>query len=402
MASRIFWLPVVLLALLSGSNAAGTVFAPLGMDQAKAAVTTTALARGPGSGAAETTPRRIEAGDIPLVTGLTFVLAVHTPRDTPASALGKIAQGDYEMVVDVTAVDDQGLDTRARADASDQFGEALALDIPRHIRQEDLDGSRDQLLGFHTDDPLEVKGTTSLGPSRAVMQELLSTGRARYALQNFRSLARHRGELERDGSGTMWFPVIVNGERVELPVTRATGTIRSGNESRFTEHLLLNHPRHPLTLRLRVGPDGGGADAAPVAVRQIVRIDFPAAEQALETSLGNDCRVEVPGIYFDFNRDTLTPQSAPALRAIAEVLARHPDWRLTIEGHTDDVGDDAYNQDLSTRRAAAVQRALISGHGIAAERLTPVGFGESRPVESNDSIEGRARNRRVELVRACL
>ncbi len=402
MARYFFVLPAgLMLAILSGSNLAGTVSTPAGIDQAIAASATSALARAPGSPAAEATLRRLDAADIPLVTGLTFVLAVHTPRDAPEGGLGRVAQGDYEMIVDVTGVDADGLDTRTRADASDQFGEPLALDIPRRVREVDLDNTRDQLLGFHTDDPVEVKGTTSLGPSRAMMRELLASGNARYALQNFRVQERHRGELNLVDSTPVMFPVVVNGERVALPVFRATGTIGTAGKSRFTEHLLLNHPRHPVTLRLTVGAENASPDATPVAVRQVVRIDFPVAEKSLERALDNDCRVEVPGIYFDFNRDSLTPQSQPALAAIARMLGSHPDWRLTIEGHTDDVGSDAYNLDLSARRAAAVQGALVREFGIDAGRLDSAGFGESRPVESNDSIEGRARNRRVELAREC-
>ena len=76
-------------------------------------------------------------------------------------------------------------------------------------------------------------------------------------------------------------------------------------------------------------------------------------------------------------------------------------WRIAIEGHTDNVGTDAYNQDLSTRRAAAVKSALVTDFTVAASRLTTAGFGEGRPRETNETIAGRARNRRVELVRDC-
>jgi outer membrane protein OmpA-like peptidoglycan-associated protein len=134
----------------------------------------------------------------------------------------------------------------------------------------------------------------------------------------------------------------------------------------------------------------------------VVRIDFPVADdRQIEAALGTQCRVEVPGIYFDFDRATLKPESGHALTTIADLLRRHPDWSLRIEGHTDNVGGDAYNQDLSTRRAAAVQGALVREFAIAPVRLTSAGFGAHRPVETNDTIAGRARNRRVELVRNC-
>ena len=82
---------------------------------------------------------------------------------------------------------------------------------------------------------------------------------------------------------------------------------------------------------------------------------------ALEKGLTESCRVEVPGIYFDFNQATLNPLSRSALSDIAGLLTRQSDWRIAIEGHTDNVGTDAYNQDLSTRRAAAVKTALVGG-----------------------------------------
>ena len=104
-------------------------------------------------------------------------------------------------------------------------------------------------------------------------------------------------------------------------------------------------------------------------------------------------------LYFDFNSETIREESEPTLREIAEVLRRNPDWQLSIEGHTDDVASDQYNLDLSARRAAAVKAALGSQFGIAGTRLTTAGFGESAPRIATTRVEGRARNRRVELVR---
>jgi outer membrane protein OmpA-like peptidoglycan-associated protein len=87
------------------------------------------------------------------------------------------------------------------------------------------------------------------------------------------------------------------------------------------------------------------------------------------------------------------------LQEIAQVLQRNPAWKLRVEGHTDNIGGDAYNMDLSQRRAAAVKQALVARYRIAPERLDPAGFGATRPKESNDTLQGRARNRRVELAR---
>jgi OOP family OmpA-OmpF porin len=87
------------------------------------------------------------------------------------------------------------------------------------------------------------------------------------------------------------------------------------------------------------------------------------------------------------------------LQMIAAVLIEHPDWIVSIEGHTDAIGSETDNQALSERRAGAVRDALVSGHGIAEARLEAKGFGEAKPIETNETLDGRARNRRVELAR---
>jgi OOP family OmpA-OmpF porin len=122
---------------------------------------------------------------------------------------------------------------------------------------------------------------------------------------------------------------------------------------------------------------------------------------ALEGALGSSCRVELPGIYFAFNSADLDPASDAAIAAIAEVMGRHPDWTGTIEGHTDSVGTTTANLALSERRSVALRDRLVSRHKVNPARLHAKGFGSSRPRESNSTVEGRARNRRVELVRTC-
>ncbi|MFC1896519.1 DUF4892 domain-containing protein [Thermodesulfobacteriota bacterium] len=113
------------------------------------------------------------------------------------------------------------------------------------------------------------------------------------------------------------------------------------------------------------------------------------------TSVGH---VALYGIYFDTNLAAIKPESAPALREMARLLRQNPDMSLYVVGHTDNVGGFEYNMDLSRRRAKAVAEALVSGHSIDGARLTPKGVGLLAPVASNETEEGRAKNRRVELV----
>ncbi|HQA02177.1 MAG TPA: OmpA family protein, partial [Thermomonas sp.] len=109
-------------------------------------------------------------------------------------------------------------------------------------------------------------------------------------------------------------------------------------------------------------------------------------------------RARLDGINFDFSSARLQPESEPLLKQVAAMLNGHPDWTLTLEGHTDNVGGEAYNQRLSEQRAAAVVASLVA-QGVDAKRLVSAGFGMDKPVASNDSEAGRAQNRRVEIMR---
>ncbi|GAB4115570.1 MAG: hypothetical protein OHK0013_49780 [Sandaracinaceae bacterium] len=103
-------------------------------------------------------------------------------------------------------------------------------------------------------------------------------------------------------------------------------------------------------------------------------------------------------IFFEFNRAVIRPQSFPILDTVAQVLRDFPDITIEVQGHTDSRGNDAFNMRLSQSRADAVRQYLIN-QGIAAERLTARGYGETVPIESNLTNEGRAMNRRVEFHR---
>ena len=92
------------------------------------------------------------------------------------------------------------------------------------------------------------------------------------------------------------------------------------------------------------------------------------------------------------------PDAKPALDQLLGALKANPTWKISIEGHTDSTGNAAHNLDLSQRRAASVKTALVAA-GIAADRMTTAGFGQTKPVAPNDSAIGRAQNRRVEVVR---
>lgn len=106
----------------------------------------------------------------------------------------------------------------------------------------------------------------------------------------------------------------------------------------------------------------------------------------------------VYGIEFDTGKSTIKPQSEKVLGDVLSLLQAQTDWKMKIEGHTDSTGTKAGNQILSQQRAAAVVAWLVK-NGIARDRLTPAGMGDSKPIADNGTDQGRARNRRVELVK---
>ena len=108
-------------------------------------------------------------------------------------------------------------------------------------------------------------------------------------------------------------------------------------------------------------------------------------------------KIVLRGVNFDFDKATLQPQGKPILDEAARILKENPSVNVQVQGYTDSIGTDAYNLKLSDRRAATVQ-SYLAGQGVSASRLTMKGFGESNPVATNDTADGRAQNRRVELV----
>ena len=137
-------------------------------------------------------------------------------------------------------------------------------------------------------------------------------------------------------------------------------------------------------------------DLLEASAREQKMVTVSSGEMARAISTGG--RVALYGIYFDFNKAEVKPESDPTLEQIAKLLKESPSLKVLIVGHTDNVGSFPFNMDLSQRRAAAVVAALATRHGISKDRLSPVGVSYASPVASNKAEEGRAKNRRVELV----
>ena len=126
--------------------------------------------------------------------------------------------------------------------------------------------------------------------------------------------------------------------------------------------------------------------------------EMTADASKLQGELESSGHVAVYGIHFDTGKAAILPDSEPQLDGIKKLLEGNADLRLSIEGHTDNQGSSAANQALSQKRAQAVM-AWLTANGVDASRLSAKGFGDAKPVADNGTEDGRAKNRRVELVK---
>ena len=342
---------------------------------------------------------------IPLVVGLTISTAVSMP-----------VVGDYETLktVDALAADGAMRMTITGAIPNPVDKTTKSFSVARTVLAPDQKAARTYKYVFSSDDADRYAGTTALGASTSILNDVRSTGRADVHMDGEASgigglisgvmdVMTNAGGSGTLGMGTnasgtlalaeprtVAFPVIVNNVRTVLQAWHLKGHLSKGDQPANVDWYVLDDPANPLSLRYAIGTDR----------LEVVRIAYPVVNAAtdLERSLAKDRRAVLYGIYFDFNSAVIKPQSESVLREIVDVMKREPGWTLKVEGHTDNIGGDTKNQDLSARRAAAVKAALVQ-RGVSAGRLTTGGYGASVPRETNTTLAGRARNRRVELTR---
>jgi outer membrane protein OmpA-like peptidoglycan-associated protein len=387
------------------------------------------------------------------VVGLVITSTVHSSfgsvEDTAVHTYGVL---DTENWYSVTAVSPQeiryGIRLAAPSDAQAD-SDARKFKIGRRVRRQDIEQSARMTLFYSTADPDMYAGQTfaetsvktlgllksgsdvpfvlgvvssedMFGPDNSLTtaaQGMVAGGKSNGPLSPahlagafamFSSDRRYyRGPLHRVEPAAVVVPILVNGLRTNLPAIHAAGTFSFGTQPPVqAEFWWLDSPLYPLTLkwkfdksafqvtRIDVPPDGGGSGNSADS--------RAAGPSALAMRLNSKaCRAELSGVYFNTGSAVLLEESWPTLEAVSGVIKQSTEGLLTIEGHTDNVGTAQYNQDLSERRAAAVRDALVSKYGVPGARLTAKGYGLTRPVETNSTIEGRAHNRRVELSRAC-
>lgn len=199
------------------------------------------------------------------------------------------------------------------------------------------------------------------------------------------------GHYERIEPQNVLVKVLVNDSEVSLPAIHVRGIFSEASG----EFWFLDNPNAPVVLRTRWASGNFHADL------DTVKIYTPGGgARRIAQGLASQGRVELHGIYYDFDKATIRPESLPVLADVSDVLRKNPSWKLTVAGYTDNIGSDLYNIALSKNRAIAIVQALTHRYGIAPSRLVATGYGASQPVASNDTLEGRASNRRVELIKS--
>ncbi|MGL4230040.1 MAG: OmpA family protein [Casimicrobium sp.] len=172
-----------------------------------------------------------------------------------------------------------------------------------------------------------------------------------------------------------------------------TGTFQKGNI--YARIVVVDWPKDESTYKAKQGAYVAVDIVETKSIAQKMQI---VSASEMSTSIASTGKVAIYGIFFGTNKAEIKPESKPSLDQIAAYLKNEPNTRLHVVGHTDSVGGFESNMGLSKRRADAVVAALTREHGVTSARLTANGVAYLAPVSTNSTEEGRAKNRRVELV----
>jgi len=379
------------------------------------------------------------ASQIPLCPGLTVVTALAETK------------GDYESIKTVESVGPQEVRINYSAEVADtalfaEDGSVMQVRENRRVRTQDLRAARHYLAVFAQESDQLFPGTTAIGTSTSVLRNLKAQGQDSIVF-NFDTTAEGELRVSRQNPGNVYelavtaklervgtvkVPLLVNDRRVDLDAIKARAQFEGASEP--SEFIFLDDEENPLTLRFSIhspppgeavpgmaetcammkaagmpvdeelcSATGPWAPTARSGTLTVTKINYRCGQEnpasSLENSLEKDRKADIYSIYFSFNSDVIRKESEPTLKELANLMGKHPDWKLSIHGHTDSIASDRYNLDLSQRRAAAVVNALTSRYGVDGSRFSFAGHGESSPKDTNETLEGRARNRRVELIR---
>jgi outer membrane protein OmpA-like peptidoglycan-associated protein len=247
-----------------------------------------------------------------------------------------------------------------------------------------------------------------LAPSQRSSLEVFRNYESDLAAKGFAVLYKCSGEEQCESVGTGLYKILYP----------STAALQNNNLSKVAfnvpadPHYLaatLSRPEGQVTVSLYVAMEQGDAfpetkgraavllDVVEDKPMEAKMVTVDAAKMAKDIAATG--RVALYGLYFDTDKAELKPESSPSLAEIGKLLKAQPDLKVYIVGHTDNVGGFDYNMSLSQRRAKSVVDQLIQTYGIAPDRLKPAGAGLIAPVAANDDEAGRAKNRRVEIVK---
>lgn len=319
------------------------------------------------------------SASIPFKPGLTLI-SIYTNQ----SLGGK----EVEILKTIQGIEGERVTVQAGRTEPGSHGTTRILCIA------DLLNSRRYETYFGDSVPELIPDSTMFSTSRAVFEDLKSGRAAEFeyieAVKSqgggYHFVEEEKGQLSRVEPDDVPYSVIVNGERKDLPTIHVKG----GLSGKAAEAYVIDDPGNPIVLNWDM-PETN------FHIRYL-KINFPE-EKRIEQQIARTGCAAVYGIYFDFDSATLRAESDSALGEIAQAVRGNPAWKVVIAGHTDNIGGDAYNMTLSSRRAEAVKQALITRYQIPSDRLSSQGFGFRQPKASNDTVEGRALNRRVEVCR---
>lgn len=268
------------------------------------------------------------------------------------------------------------------------------LKVARDIRGADMRSSAIYVLGYSAKMPKLIEGTTSLGISGSSLEELRTKGKTRLSLVYDETGAKLEGELILTEKSVK-LQVLIENQVVPTPAVRAKGVFGAAPREAVADFYFLDNKNNPMMLQSQIQFSW---EKQP-RLERVVKVTAGASQQqAMQQSLATLRKYDVYGILFDFGSARIRPETASLIADIAATMKSNPTWKLQVNGHTDSIGGDAANMKLSSERAAAVMAELIR-LGTAADRLKSAGLGETMPKADNGTLEGRALNRRVELVR---
>jgi len=293
---------------------------------------------------------------------------------------------DAESTMVITAVTPTAMDIA--------YSSSRGMVANRAVRMEDREDARVLVLGFSNKMPVDIPGTTLTGISSVQLTELRSNGQTAMGLVYDSSMDEMNGQLTLVNA-EMKMPVLIENQVVNVRAIHAQGVLEKGGRQATGEFYFLDSQQNPLMLQYSIKFNWEDQPRTEKIVHVTAgRSELSKMEQALKTIKAYD----VYGIHFGFDKANILPTSRGLVDEIATTLKNNPLWRLRIVGHTDSIGQPAYNMTLSEERAQSVKADIVR-RGISADRLETAGAGQTEPKADNDTLQGRAINRRVELRR---